>query len=308
MKSVGIILPTYNSGEFLDLQVYSILCQHNVNVELYIMDDESDDNTKSKIIDLEKKFPNIHILESPNKFGNASKSFFYMLVELFPELKKHDFIALSDHDDVWMPHKLITGLEVLNRTNSHAYSSDYLSANYRKDKGFSAPHISKKNSKPTGYDHYFEGPGAGCTFIVSSEFYSGLVSFICKEKNRQSLDKIFWHDWFMYIFAIEHGYKWIIDGSPHILYLQHESNETGVNRGLKAGKKRLKMLSSGWYFEQIKLMLDIISPKNDINLRLKRLSLFDKLFFLKKIFRLRRIKKHSLIMAFFLFRLKTKDN
>lgn len=143
-------------------------------------------------MDLEKKNPNIHILEAPKKFGNASRSFFFMLIELFPELNKHDFIALSDHDDVWMPNKLITGLEKLNLTKSQAYSSDYLSAKYRKRKGFSIPYISRKKSRPTGYDHYFEGPGAGCTFIVSSKLYSNFVSFIRKEKNRKALDNTSW--------------------------------------------------------------------------------------------------------------------
>jgi len=307
MKNIAVVLPTYNSGALLDLQINSILIQEGVSVEIYLMDDSSSDETKKKIDDYAGKFKNIYVLEAGRKHGSASQSFFFLLIELSDVLCNFDFVALSDHDDIWLPSKLSHSIDVLDGCGASCYSSNFLSVGYDTSWGLSAPFVSDKGGRQNGYNHYFEGPGPGCTFVLRKNFYIDLVKFISTDDRQSMLNNVYGHDWFMYIYATDNQYKWIIDKSPHMLYLQHDSNETGVNRGLNAYKKRIGMLFSGWYLDQIRTMINIISPESDIHFRLKRMSFRDRLFFLMMLPRLRRKISHAFILGlFFCFAKGTK--
>lgn len=300
MKTVAVILPTYNSGHFLELQINSILCQTGVDVHLYIMDDRSTDGTNFEIAKYSKRFPNVYVIDGCQKFGNASKSFFFLLTKLKDSLLKYEFVALSDHDDVWMPFKLIRGINLLEDKGVSGYSSDFFSADYSPLGGLTKPSADNKTIIKTKYDHFFEGPGPGCTFILSKALYASLVKFLEFSVHADELDKVFWHDWFIYLYAVENNHEWIIDGSSHMVYVQHGTNETGVNRGIKALRKRLRLLASNWFLDQAKLMANIISPNSTICTRLNRMSLLDRLFFLVNFYSLRRRLLHSCIITFFL--------
>ena len=169
-EKTAVILPAYNSGEMLDRQINSILIQEGISFELYLMDDKSSDQTKEKIDDYAAKNENIHVVEADRNHQTASQSFFYLLISLFDELSKFDYIALSDHDDIWLPFKLKRSIDVLKESNASCYSSDFLSLGYHKVSGISSPYLSKKSGKQTCYDHYFEGPGPGCTFLFKNFF------------------------------------------------------------------------------------------------------------------------------------------
>lgn len=298
-EKIAVVLPAYNSGEMLDRQISSILIQEGVSFELYLMDDHSSDQTKEKINKYAEKYENIHVVEADRNHQTASQSFFFLLISLLDELSNFAYIALSDHDDVWLPYKLKRSIGVLKESNASCYSSDFLSLGYHKNFGLSSPYISKKSGKQTRYDHYFEGPGPGCTFLFKNHFYKELVNFIAADDKRPYLDNVYAHDWFIYMYAKENNHKWIIDNSPHILYLQHENNETGVNVGYQAYKKRLNLLLFGWYLQQIRNMVNIISPQSNIKMRLNRMSIGDRLFFLLRLPMLRRRPFHAFVLGFF---------
>ena len=78
MPKVNILLSTYNGEAFLKQQLDSLQAQNYKNIEIYIRDDGSTDNTIEIIKSYEERYENFRIL-----FGNnigATNSFFQLSV------------------------------------------------------------------------------------------------------------------------------------------------------------------------------------------------------------------------------------
>jgi hypothetical protein len=56
--------------------------------------------------------------------GNANRNFQYLVREA--PIGQADYVALSDHDDIWLPDKLRRAVDTLTATGADAYSSDVL--------------------------------------------------------------------------------------------------------------------------------------------------------------------------------------
>lgn len=99
--SISIALATWNAGSYLRQQLRSFLNQTRQPDELIICDDASDDDTVqiARSVLSEARF-RITITSNPQRLGVA---------ENFSRALGHcrgDVVALSDQDDVWLPHKL----------------------------------------------------------------------------------------------------------------------------------------------------------------------------------------------------------
>ena len=66
------------------------------------------------------------------------------------------------------------------------------------------------------------------------------------------------HDFFIYAFVRSRGFAWYIDTKVLMMYRQHESNQFGSNIGLKAYLKRIKMIKSGWYRSEVRIIRNSI--------------------------------------------------
>lgn len=100
---ISVIIPTYNSENYIERSLNSVLDQNYENYELLVSDDGSNDNTK-KILEKYK----IHF---------KKKNILYQLIfneHLGPgnarnqaiKRSNHEWIAFLDSDDVWMENKL----------------------------------------------------------------------------------------------------------------------------------------------------------------------------------------------------------
>jgi len=99
---------TYNGSRFLPEQLASIAAQSRLPDELVICDDGSSDGTAEIIEEFARTAPfpvrlilNIQNLGSTKNFEKAIG------------LCTGDLIALSDQDDIWLPHKLARQAEVM---------------------------------------------------------------------------------------------------------------------------------------------------------------------------------------------------
>ena len=103
MKTIAVVISTYNGALHIVRQLDSIFSQKGVSVTVLIRDDNSNDNT----IEVVKKYINnyperkIQLIQGDNV--GFAKSFWIGL----SLCGKADFYAFSDQDDVWKPDKLI---------------------------------------------------------------------------------------------------------------------------------------------------------------------------------------------------------
>lgn len=108
---VDILLATYNGEKYLQKQIDSILHQSYKNFKIYIRDDGSTDNTISIIKNYCHQFPHI-ITFIEDDLGNLG------VTQNFNELLKYStapYIAFSDQDDIWLPHKIELSLNQLQK-------------------------------------------------------------------------------------------------------------------------------------------------------------------------------------------------
>ncbi len=111
---VSVVLPTYNSGRFLKLAVESILNQSYRNLELIVVDDASEDNTWSNLVNYVTVDSRVRIFRNKKNLGIAKTR----NVGLRQALGQ--YYAVMDHDDVSLPNRLSREVEFLNRNPEYA--------------------------------------------------------------------------------------------------------------------------------------------------------------------------------------------
>ena len=114
---VSVIMPSFNTGEYIAASVESVLAQTYPNWELLIVDDCSTDNTTEVIGRYQD--PRIILLKNKTNSG-AALSRNYALREA-----KGRWIAFLDSDDTWEPNKLEKQLRFMQE-NGYAFTfTDY---------------------------------------------------------------------------------------------------------------------------------------------------------------------------------------
>jgi glycosyltransferase involved in cell wall biosynthesis len=98
---ISVAMCTYNGGKYLQEQLNSIAKQTRLPDEFVVCDDGSADSTLQILDEFKKNTTSqVRIYHNEKKLG-YTKNF-----EKAINLCKGDIIALSDQDDVWLPHKL----------------------------------------------------------------------------------------------------------------------------------------------------------------------------------------------------------
>ena len=114
---VSIIMPSYNTAQYISDSINSVLSQTYENWELIIVDDCSTDNS----IEVIKAFEDSRIILLKNqKNSGAALSRNYALREA-----KGKWIAFLDSDDIWLPNKLSDQIEYMENNNYHFSYTNY---------------------------------------------------------------------------------------------------------------------------------------------------------------------------------------
>lgn len=106
LPPVSVILAVYNGERYLSEAVRSILAQTHSRFEFIIVDDGSTDETPHLLADFARHDSRIRVVtqknqDQPNSLNTALR------------LARHDWVAVIDHDDVSLPHRLETQLRAL---------------------------------------------------------------------------------------------------------------------------------------------------------------------------------------------------
>ena len=105
MPTVSVIIPIYNSSKWIEKTIESVLCQTYGDLETVIVDDGSTDDTAEIV----KKYKNraVRYFYQKNKGVSAARN-------KGIEVAGGKYIALLDHDDLWMPEKIEKQLHIFN--------------------------------------------------------------------------------------------------------------------------------------------------------------------------------------------------
>ncbi len=103
---VTVILSSLNHGRFLEQSILSVLNQTFSDFELFIIDDNSDDDSWDIIQGFDD--PRITAIRNPVRMRAA-----YGFNETIRHRAKGEFIAIHHSDDVWLPEKLEKQMEFI---------------------------------------------------------------------------------------------------------------------------------------------------------------------------------------------------
>lgn len=100
IKDVSVVMCTFNGEKYIREQIDSILSQTYPIYEIIIQDDCSSDNTWYILQEYVHKYSIIKCYQNNKNIGSSLN----FITALFRS--KGEYTALSDQDDIWMPHKI----------------------------------------------------------------------------------------------------------------------------------------------------------------------------------------------------------
>jgi rhamnosyltransferase len=286
---VRVLLATYEGERWLGEQLASLVQQQGVRVSVVASDDASTDSTRALLEAAAARDDDFSVLpDAAHRFGNAHRNFMRLIRDT--PLDDADFFALCDQDDLWLPHKLARAVDRLRDGAFQAYSANctaFWPDGRRK--------LLVKSQPQRRWDHLFESAGPGCSFVFTRAAFVELQRWVTT--HREPLDAIKVHDWLIYAYAREHGWRWIIDDASLLLYRQHERNEAGANTGLRGAWPRLRNIAQGRFRRDALRIGAIVGVAPQVLDRLERLSPADRLWLVLHARQFRRAFKDVLALA-----------
>ena len=220
MKTVSVLLATYNGEKYLREQIDSLLKQEGVEVKILARDDGSKDGTVQILEEYQARGE--LIFEKGENLGFSQN--FSWLINNAP---KADYYACCDQDDVWLPTKLIDGVMALEAKENQNLPMLYFTSLKVVDENLNLitedSHIHyNNNSKTLFMDNIIMTQCNGCTCI----FNNTLKDLYGKVPPHN----IFAHDYTLCTLASAFG-EVIFSNNSKMLYRQHSSNAYGFYKG-----------------------------------------------------------------------------
>lgn len=245
----AVFLAAYNGMDFIAGQIESILCQENIDLQLFISVDRSSDGTEESLSQWALSETRLTLLPFGKRFGGAGPNFYRLLREV--DLSGFDYLSFADQDDLWHPEKLWRAHCLMTENGALGYSSN-VTAFWPSGK----TKLVNKAQPQQALDFMFEAAGPGCTYVLQSGLALSLQQSIRRADLCLSL--VPYHDWLIYAFARVNNYKWIIDDWSSMQYRQHANNQLGVNTGWGSYWLRVRKMLTGHGFEQSLLIAGLV--------------------------------------------------
>lgn len=223
MKKVCVMLSSFNGEDFISQQLDCILNQKNVEVNIYIRDDGSNDKTRDIIAEYRKKYSDKIYVEYGENIG--WKESFLRLIFVTLKHQEFDYFATSDQDDYWMEDKIFSAIEAIE--NKYALSDAVLYASNlelvdSELNSLGLLYVDTASDIKSLQELFALGSSPfGCTMVWNNN----LNSILLKEKPSISVA----YDQWINVVANCQG-QVMIDTNSHILHIIHGDNVCGVSR------------------------------------------------------------------------------
>ena len=116
---VSVVIPVFNSEQYIEKAITSVLHQSEKNIELIVVDDCSTDASWEIIRSIAASDNRIHI------FRNATNKGVARARNIGLEQSAGEFIAFLDGDDYWFPEKLEKQLKLQKMTDADLVYCSY---------------------------------------------------------------------------------------------------------------------------------------------------------------------------------------
>lgn len=215
MKTVIVLLSTYNGTKYLSEQLDSLYSQNGVDIHIIARDDGSKDNTVEVLKSYQNKFGKMTILAEDNV--GCAKSFFSLIHYACQSIElAADYYAFCDQDDVWLPEKLKRATEKLDAEEGdrklYFCSANFVDSNLNY---LATSHLDKVFNYRTCL---YRQPALGCTMVFSRA--------LLEDADNASDEAVTLHDAWLFKCANYLNAKIIADDQPMIKYRQHGENVT----------------------------------------------------------------------------------
>ena len=258
MKTVSVILASYNGEKYIKEQIDSILAQTYPIYEILIGDDGSADNTMSILNDYACKYGNIKIISSNGKHG-VNYNFKRLM-----DTASGNYIAISDQDDIWFPEKIEImireiGTHVLVYSDAIPFSG-MLTSYYNKEQSVEFDSYIPENSIE---DIMFNNVVSGHRMLVKKEFIN--------EIHEWNFDV--YYDWWL---AISASYRnsIIYIPCPLVFWRRHDHSMTLLSP--KREKKIFKVFKfirrRHSYFQSLLKLFNDLGIENEKQLIIYKLA------------------------------------
>lgn len=254
---MSIVLPVYNGEKYLSEQIKSITEQTYGNIEIIIIDDNSQDVSLSIAHAAVNADSRINVYKNQKNLGIVAN--FLKGVSL----AQGEFVCFCDQDDYWMPDKVAALKELLesNPKNMLAYSDleicdEKLECIYPSFWGASS--IKPKNGYLKELS-FLKNITPGCSMMFKKNVKDDLVKI--------PYDAPFMHDHLALIISSGLG-KVIYTDKALVKYRQHRNNNIGAFYDSLINKERIikELREKVAYFKKLSF--------SDLNLNLEKLLSF----------------------------------
>lgn len=254
MKSISVLMSTYNGDKYIREQLDSLLSQKDVLLNIIIRDDGSNDSTPDIIENYAKNHSNIKAILDTN--CGAEKSF-NLLCNYALRYTESDYYAFCDQDDVWDNDKLIVAIEYLEKFTSQKPNL-YFSNLSMVDENltfirnlFSSNEVFTNKEKTLVQIFTY-----GCTCVFNHK----ALALYCLIDNNKGF-----HDNWIYVLCSYLG-NVIYDPHSHIKYRQHNKNLSGHHkRGFSLFIQRIKRaLAGNWGHNFEPMACQLLSAYSDM--------------------------------------------
>ncbi len=214
---ISIAMATYNGEKYLKEQLDSIYAQTYKNIEVIVTDDCSTDKT----VEILEQYAKSHGLKY---YVNEKNLGFVKNFEKAVSLCRGEYIALSDQDDIWLPHKL--SILIGNIGDNMLACSDATlidENNHVLAESFFEYSNKSKNKKLTFLKLAIRNYVTGCTVLMKKEML---------KKAHPLSSGIKSHDYWYALIASTFGDIYVCK-EPLILYRQHSENQVGAYKYTK---------------------------------------------------------------------------
>jgi glycosyltransferase involved in cell wall biosynthesis len=253
---VVILLALCDAGPLLSAQLHSFAAQTHTDWRLIVSDDgkgSRDPDGPAELQQFTAAQPQRQISLVPGPRQGFARNFLHLIqaVDAGPR-----FVALSDHDDVWLPEKLAKAVRALAAVPA-GQPALYCARTLICDADLKPAKASPIWSKPFGFRNALvQNVAAGNTIVLNR----AALELAQQASAAAIAANIIAHDWWLYLIVTAVGGRVIRDDSPVLLYRQHARNQMGRNDTVAAGFARTRQIMAGEFRSWIDRNLAALRP------------------------------------------------